>query len=84
VGGGPGRDISLLEFFYQLENRGFSPRYQFGVERPSDQKVFIANLQAIRDETGWSPIFSKENIIDRLIETELLNLNSSNSGAEHG
>jgi CDP-paratose 2-epimerase len=84
VGGGPGRDISLLEFFSELENRGFSPQYQFGMERPSDQKVFIANLQAITDETGWSPVFSKENIIDRLIETELLNLNSSKFGAEHG
>jgi len=70
VGGGPERALSLLELFANLEQRGFSPSYLFGNERPSDQKVFVADIRPLLDDFQWRPKFNLQQIVDRLIAEE--------------
>jgi len=70
VGGGNERALSLLELFNELQSRGHSPSYVFGDERPSDQKVFVADIRPLLQDFEWKPKFSLEQIIDRLIEEE--------------
>ena len=72
VGGGPDRALSLLNLFEKLEKRGYNPRYVFGNERPSDQKVFVADLRPILNDFSWSPKFSLDQIIDRLVDEETI------------
>jgi CDP-paratose 2-epimerase len=71
VGGGPERALSLLELFQDLQTRGYSPSYIFGSERPSDQKVFVADIRPLLQDYRWKPKFSLNQIVDRLIEEEL-------------
>ncbi len=70
VGGGVERALSLMELFNALQSRGFAPSYSFGKERPSDQKVFVADIRPLLHDFHWSPKFSLEQIIDRLIQEE--------------
>lgn len=70
VGGGPERALSLLELFSELTTRGFSPSYEFGPSRPSDQMVFIADTSRAQECFDWQPQFDLASIIDRLIEAE--------------
>jgi CDP-paratose 2-epimerase len=71
VGGGHERSLSLLELFNDLLSRGFSPDYVFGAERPSDQKVFVADIRPLFEDFNWSPKFSLKQVIDRLIDEEI-------------
>lgn len=69
VGGGPERSLSILELFAWLEpHLDTKPRYQTGAMRPSDQKVFVACLDAISSVTGWTPRVSLEEGLKELIE----------------
>lgn len=70
VGGGPERALSLLELFANLKTRGFTPNYLFGNERPSDQKVFVADIRPLFDDFQWRPKFNLQQIVDRLIAEE--------------
>ena len=70
IGGGPGRDLSLLELFKELDDRGFTSDFRTGAYRPSDQRVFIADIRKAKESFGWSPRISKSEIIDRLIREE--------------
>jgi CDP-paratose 2-epimerase len=70
VGGGVERSLSLMELFTELESRGFHPSYSFGKERPSDQKVFVADIRPLLLDFKWRPMFSLQQIIDRLIKEE--------------
>lgn len=71
VGGGPDRALSLLNLFEKLETLGYNPKYVFGDERPSDQKVFVADLRPISHDFNWSPEFSLDQIIGRLVDEEM-------------
>jgi len=71
VGGGHKRSLSLIELFDDLQSRGYSPNYVFGNERPSDQKVFVADIRPLLQDFQWNPKFSLPQIIDRLIEEEI-------------
>jgi CDP-paratose 2-epimerase len=70
VGGGYERALSLMELFNDLQSRGYDPSYLFGTERPSDQKVFVADIRPLQLDFQWSPKFSLSQIIDRLIQEE--------------
>ena len=70
VGGGHERALSLMELFKNLESRGYVPNFLFGAERPSDQKVFVADIRPLQRDFQWSPKFSLSQIIDRLIQEE--------------
>ena len=70
VGGGPGRDISLLEFFFELSQRGETPEFCGGQLRPHDQMYFVADIDPLRVEVGWAPRYELPQIIDRLVECE--------------
>lgn len=68
VGGGAERAVSLIEFFDLLRVRGHEPRYMFGPERPSDQKIFVSDNDPLQSQFGWTPTFSLDEIVDRLIK----------------
>jgi len=70
VGGGLTRDISLLEFFSELSQRGEKPEFRPGPFRPHDQMYFVADIEPLRVELGWSPRYELPQIIDRLVEYE--------------
>jgi CDP-paratose 2-epimerase len=70
IGGGNERSLSLMELFNELQLRGFSPNYLYGKERPSDQKVFVADIRPLFLDFAWEPKFNLQQIIDRLIEEE--------------
>ena len=70
IGGGQERSLSLMELFNNLQSRGYEPSYLFGEERPSDQKVFIADIRPLFSDFNWKPKFNLEQIIDRLIQEE--------------
>jgi len=70
VGGGPERSLSLMELFNDLRHRGFTPQFQFGRERPSDQKVFVADIRPLVNDFQWKPKYDLAEIIDRLIHEE--------------
>lgn len=68
VGGGPDRSSSLLELFDLLEQRyGFQLSYESGPVRPSDQKVFIADITKARELTGWTPWVDLPEGLDELV-----------------
>jgi len=59
VGGGPSNSLSILELFERLaRDFGISVDFVSGRERPSDQKVFVANNAAVNSMTGWLPQIS--------------------------
>lgn len=70
VGGGLTRDISLLEFFSELSQRGEKPEFRPGPFRPHDQMYFVADIEPLRVELGWTPRYELPQIIDRLVEYE--------------
>jgi len=67
VGGGPERATSLMEFFKLLEMRGFQPKFEFGPKRPSDQRIFVADIEPLKRVFGWEPRISLDQVVDRLM-----------------
>lgn len=54
IGGGPQRQLSLLETFVGLgELRGKAVDYSFADWRPGDQKVFVADTRKAEQALGW-------------------------------
>lgn len=70
IGGGHERALSLLELFANLKMQGFTPSFVFGDERPSDQKVFVADIRPLFDDFQWRPKYNLQQIVDRLIAEE--------------
>jgi CDP-paratose 2-epimerase len=68
IGGGMDRSSSLIELFARLEDRyGFKMQYDRGPERPSDQKVFVADTSKAQRLLGWDPTVSLDEGLDRLV-----------------
>ena len=61
IGGGYANTLSLLELCYILN---ITP--QFGPWRPSDQKVFYADIRKARETFGWEPRVSYRTGIEEL------------------
>jgi CDP-paratose 2-epimerase len=55
MGGGPDRQLSLLETFAELGQLSGKPlQYTFSEWRPGDQKVFVADTRKAQRALGWS------------------------------
>lgn len=68
IGGGIKNTTSLNEFVNFLEKEiGKKAKIAFGDWRPSDQKVYISDLDKINKELGWKPNTSPENGYRKLI-----------------
>jgi len=62
IGGGAENTTSINEFIDFLEKEiGKKAKITFGDWRPSDQKVYISDLNKINKELGWKPHISPEN-----------------------
>jgi len=69
VGGGPNNSLSILELFIRLEGSTDAKiEFSTGIERPSDQKVFISDNSRVTSLTGWSPEVNLENGLAGVIE----------------
>jgi len=68
IGGGIENSLSLLELFNLLEKKlNIKLNYKEIPWRESDQKVFVANNEKITKFTGWKPMVSKEEGIERML-----------------
>lgn len=56
VGGGPRNSLSILELFgWVKEQQGIDVSFTMGQLRPSDQKVFIADMGRLHSLIAWHP-----------------------------
>lgn len=54
IGGGMNNSVSLLEFLAKLEAlTQKKPKFEFSSWRPSDQKVYITNIEKVKKELSW-------------------------------
>lgn len=68
IGGGPSNTTSLLEFLDFLEkDLSKKPEIKFADWRPSDQKVYISNIEKIKNELNWQPKTSFHEGVRKLI-----------------
>jgi CDP-paratose 2-epimerase len=69
IGGGSQYTLSLLELLSMLEQHsGKKCQVNFSNWRPSDQKVYISNIEKIKGELNWTPTIAPEEGVERLIE----------------
>jgi CDP-paratose 2-epimerase len=69
IGGGNTYTLSLLELLTMLEAyTGKKCQVSFSDWRPSDQKVYISNIEKIRRELRWTPKVSSEEGVAKLVE----------------
>lgn len=71
LGGGPANTLSIWAEFGPLLSRLLGRQVipaSFGVSRPGDQPVFVADVARAEREFGWVPQVSVETGISRLIE----------------
>ena len=67
VGGGPANTLSLLELVDLLKDEGLLKRdVASGDWRPGDQKVFVSNINKVREAVGWEPTTSPKQGIQKL------------------
>lgn len=68
TGGGKDNTISLLELLELLkELTGKQSKISFGDWRPSDQRVFVADITKAEQELGWSPKINPKDGIGKLV-----------------
>lgn len=68
IGGGMENSLSLLELFSLLTAlTGTELRHACLPARQSDQRVFVADVTRIRDQTGWTPRVSTREGIERML-----------------
>jgi CDP-paratose 2-epimerase len=69
VGGGPENTLSLLELVEFLTRKGLlKGDVGFDDSRPGDQKVFVSDVNKIREAVGWKPTTSPRRGISLLID----------------
>ncbi|MBI2549626.1 SDR family NAD(P)-dependent oxidoreductase [Candidatus Woesearchaeota archaeon] len=68
TGGGPKNTLSLLQLLDLLEKfTGKRSKLSFSDWRPSDQKVFVADISAAKSALGWEPKVSPEEGVKKLV-----------------
>jgi CDP-paratose 2-epimerase len=68
TGGGPENTLSLLQLLNLLEKlTGKRSKISYADWRPSDQKVFIADITKANKELGWKPKVSPEEGVKNLV-----------------
>ncbi len=76
AGGGPENTISLVEYLEMLkEQLEVDIEPGFSSWRPSDQKVFISNIDKAKKELGWEPKISPKEGVKKLVEWVKANKN---------
>jgi len=69
VGGGVENSLSLLELFAKLEQHIGKPlNFRRGPARESDQRVFIADISALRKALDWQPVVSATEGVSRMMD----------------
>ncbi len=69
TGGGPDNTLSLIELLEMLkELTGKESPVSYSGWRPSDQKVFIADISKASEELGWKPAVSPREGVRKLVE----------------
>lgn len=82
IGGGMENSLSLLELFNILENKlGIKIPYAKLPWRVSDQKIFVADINKIRNFTGWIPNVDKDTGIKKMLEWVDDNLKTLTNGS---
>jgi len=66
MGGGPENTLSLLELLALLETRASDISVSYADWRPSDQKVYVSNIDKARQELGWKPHITPQEGVERL------------------
>lgn len=68
VGGGINNTLSLIELISLLENLTDKKlTYEFSDWRPGDQKIYISDINKIKNDTGWEPKINIKDGIKTLI-----------------
>ncbi len=68
VGGGPENTVSLLELTELLGQKiKKKVPLHFNSWRPGDQKIFISDITALKNDLGWYPRVSVDAGLDRMI-----------------
>ena len=76
IGGGPQNTLSLLELVKSLQDAKIMQKMPgFANERPGDQKVFVSNINLIKDCIGWEPKTSVAEGLNKLIQWSVNNKN---------
>ena len=76
TGGGPKNTLSLLQLLGLLEKfTGKRSKVSFSDWRPSDQKVFVADISSARKALGWEPKISPAEGVKKLVEFVSANKN---------
>ena len=69
TGGGPKNTLSLLQLLDLLEKlTGKRSKISYSAWRPSDQKVFVADISSAKKALGWVPKVSPEEGVKKLVE----------------
>lgn len=69
IGGGPGNAMSLRELVSLIgELSGEMPRVHMADWRTGDQRYFVADTTAFRNETGWTPQVTVREGVQRLYD----------------
>jgi len=69
TGGGSNNTLSLLELLDLLEEKtGKRSEISFGDWRPSDQKVYISDINKAKEKLGWEPKVTPEEGVSRFID----------------
>ena len=69
IGGGPKNTLSLLELINKIEVKLKTKiKYSFKKVRFGDQKFFVNNLSKIRKMTGWYPMVSVNDGLEKYID----------------
>ena len=69
IGGGPENTTSLLEFIESIENyTGIKMKYRFDEWRPSDQKVYISDIDKVSKALNWKPKINPVKGVELLTE----------------
>ncbi len=75
TGGGPKNTLSLLQLLGLLEKlTGKRSKISYSDWRPSDQKVFVADISAAKKALGWEPKVSPEEGVRKLVEWAKANI----------
>ncbi len=69
TGGGPGNTMSLIELLEMLkELTGKESPVSYSGWRPSDQRVFVADIRKANEVLGWKPSTSPKEGVRKLVE----------------
>lgn len=69
IGGGAAHTTSLLELIEMIGGlTGRDIKYCFENPRPGDQTIYVSNSRKFREHTGWKPVTSVLETLERIYE----------------